>query len=134
MKKLLVVIFSFLFTAQISAQQIKLLAPKPFGGYNALISKIVYDEELVKKRVEGNVVVRFSVNEKGEVEFCKIVKSLNPGLDKSVINAVRTTVFLPGIKDGNKTTMQVDLPLLFKDRNVSIDRSAMMLPPPVPKN
>lgn len=128
MRKILCFCLLAILSIQISAQQIKLLAPKPFGGYNALISKIVYDEELIKKRIEGNVVVRFSINEKGEVEFCKIVKSLNPQLDKSVVDAVRSTVFLPGIKDGKKTNMQVDLPLLFKDGNVSRDMSAIQVP------
>ncbi len=128
MKKIILLTLFVASSIQVSAQHIKLLAPKPFGGYNSLISKVVYDEELIRKRVQGIIVVRFSVNEKGVVEFCKIVKSLNPKLDKAVIDAVRSTVFLPGIKDGNKTTMQVDLPLLFKDGNVSRDLSAFKIP------
>lgn len=128
MKK--IILFAFLAACSIQnfAQQIKLLPPKPFGGYNALISKIAYDEELAQAGIEGNVVVRFSINEKGEVESCRIVKSIHPFLDLSVINAVRSTVFLPGIKDGKKTSMQVDLPILFKDGNVSRDMSAIQIP------
>lgn len=128
MRKILFFCLLAILSIHTYAQQIKLLAPKPLGGYNALISKIVYDEELIKNRVEGNVVVRFNINEKGEVEFCKIVKALHPRLDKSVVEAVRSTIFLPGIKDGKKTAMQVDLPLLFKDGNVSRDMSAIQIP------
>lgn len=128
MKKIILFALLIFCSIQITAQQIKLQPPKPFGGYNALISKIVYEEELAKARIEGNVVVRFGINEKGEVESCRIVKALHPTLDKLVISAVRSTVFLPGIKDGKKTSMQVDLPILFKDGNVSRDMSAIKIP------
>jgi len=128
MKKITLLILLTLCSLQITAQQIKISAPKPFGGYNALISKIDYDEELAQAQIEGTVVVRFSINEKGEIETCRIVKPLHPFLDQAVIKAVRSTVFLPGVKDGKKTSMQVDLPILFKDGKVSRDMSAIQIP------
>jgi TonB family protein len=128
MKKSIYIFLFFSIITLTSAQQLKLVAPKPLGGFNALISKIVYDEESIRNHVEGNIVVRIKIDEKGEIASCRIVKSLNPKLDKSVLDAVRSTIFLPGVKDGVKTAMQIDLPLLFKDGNVSKDNSAINLP------
>jgi len=128
MNKSIYILLFFSIITLTTAQQIKLVAPKPLGGFNALISKIVYDEESIRNRVEGNIVVRINIDEKGEVALCRIVKSLNSKLDKSVLDAVRSTIFLPGVKDGAKTAMQIDLPLMFKDGNVSKDNSAINLP------
>lgn len=128
MKKSIYILLFITITTLSTAQQLKLVAPKPLGGFNALISKIVYDEESIRNRVEGNIVVRIKIDEKGEIASCRIVKSLNSKLDKSVLDAVRSTIFLPGVKDGVKTVMQIDLPLLFKDGNVSKDNSAINLP------
>lgn len=130
MKKLLYSFFILIIAVLTNAQQIKLITPKPFGGYDALLSKIVYDEELIRKHVEGSVVVSITINEKGEVESSQIVKPLNPKLDKSVLEAVRSTVFLPGVKDGKKAAMQIYLPLLFKDGSVTRDMSAIKIPQP----
>lgn len=128
MKKSIYILLFITITTLSTAQQLKLVAPKPLGGFNALISKIVYDEESIRNRVEGNIVVRIKIDEKGEIASCRIVKSLNSKLDKSVLDAVRSSIFLPGVKDGVKTAMQIDLPLLFKDGNVSKDNSAINLP------
>lgn len=128
MKKSIYILLFITITTLSTAQQLKLVAPKPLGGFNALISKIVYDEESIRNHVEGNIVVRIKIDEKGEIASCRIVKSLNPKLDKSVLDAVRSTIFLPGVKDGVKTAMQIDLPLLFKNGNVSKDNSAINLP------
>lgn len=75
-----------------------------------------YPLDLRQAGVEGMVVVRFIVDERGTVSQVRVVKSTNPGFNESVIRTVRTWRFEPGEKDGRKVKSLMEQPIPFKLR------------------
>ena len=54
-----------------------------------------YSEKARKKKINGTVVVAMMVTQEGRVRDVKIAKSLDAGLDKQALAAVRTWKFEP---------------------------------------
>jgi TonB family protein len=59
-----------------------------------------YSHELRATGTEGEVVVNFTISEKGDVINPVVVSTTNQLLDKSTLKAVRTWKFAPAMKDG----------------------------------
>lgn len=77
----------------------------------------LYPPEARSRRIEGKVVVEFTVTERGEVEDPKIVEANPPGVfDRSVLQSVRQWRFRPKEKDGKPIAVRARQPLEFKLR------------------
>jgi TonB family protein len=63
---------------------------------------------------EARVVVEVYINDQGNVDDVKLIKSGGAGFDQAVIAAVRESSFEPGIKDGRTVASKVQIPYLFK--------------------
>jgi len=65
--------------------------------------------------VQGKVEVRFVVDTNGKVKNPKVIRSINPGLDKEALRVVNTLPdFIPAEKDGKKVNVYCTLPLSFR--------------------
>src|ERR1043165_2016507 len=89
------------------------------GGDGALIKfiqrNLKYPKLERKKNIEGKVLVRFIVNEDGQVSDAYVAKGVSPGLDKE---AVRVVSMLPKFKAGKQQGKPIkvyfNIPIVFK--------------------
>lgn len=89
------------------------------GGENALMkyisTNIKYPNKARRKGIEGVVYIKFIVTNLGEIEKCKIIKSVDPLLDNEAIRVVSEMgKWIPAEMDGEKNSMSFTLPIKFK--------------------
>ena len=75
---------------------------RPEGFYQILKqAKPFYSPELRKKKIEGWVIVRFSIDETGKVDSAEIHKEYPVGVfSDSAIRSVRESIYKPAFIDG----------------------------------
>ena len=88
--------------------------PFPVGGMKALAQNVKYPEIAKKAGIQGRVFVNAFIDEMGNVVGTEIIKGIGGGCDQAAIDAVKTTKFTPGIKNGDPVKVQVSIPILFK--------------------
>ena len=68
-------------------------------------------------KIGGELQVNFLVDIDGTLHEPRIVYSLHPDLDRSVLNAIRRMPrWIPGKSQGKLTVVSVTLPVLFQPR------------------
>ena len=77
--------------------------PEPSVNVNEYIARqIVLPEDAMQNSLDGKVVLRFIVNEKGDLDSIRIIKSLLPSIDSTVLRIVdNMPPWRPGIQNGN---------------------------------
>ncbi|HWY22103.1 MAG TPA: energy transducer TonB [Candidatus Acidoferrum sp.] len=73
-----------------------------------------YVDKARKKKINGVVVVAMIVTAEGKVRDVKVIKSLDPDLDKQAIAAVRTWKFEPATKDGKPVAVHLKTEVDFR--------------------
>jgi protein TonB len=99
-------------------------APQYPGGNEALqrylTEKLVYPDKAKQKSIEGQVMVGFTVNDKGRVGDIRILKHAHALLDSEAVRVVRTMPrWQPATKGKNAVAAPVALPLTFKMNNAA---------------
>ena len=90
-----------------------------FPGGDAALLKFLgdntkYPENAKEKNVQGRVLIRFCITEKGTIERVAIVKSVDPELDAEAIRVVKTLPhFTPGKNKGKAVSVWYMVPLTF---------------------
>ena len=75
---------------------------------------IEYPDSASKKRIEGTVFLSFVVNTNGSVSNVKIMKSVDPLLNKEATRVVKTAPkWKPGIHMGKPVKVQYVIPVVF---------------------
>ncbi len=76
---------------------------------------IQYPKEARDKDIQGTVVVRFLIDEKGKIIDPKIVRSIGGGCDEEVLRVIGTMPdFVPGRHKGKAVKVVFNLPVKFK--------------------
>lgn len=76
---------------------------------------MVYPQEAIAKGIEGRVIVKFTVEEDGTITNGKILRGIDPLLDKEALRLVSIMPkWSPGRFAGKDTRFTYNLPLLFK--------------------
>ena len=85
----------------------KVAAPAPAPKIPALVSKVepTYPEEAKKQGIEGDVVVKVTIDEQGNVTNAEIVKSPNELLNDAALGAVKQWKY-EAPKEGELTTFE----------------------------
>ena len=88
------------------------------GGDVALLKFIaqntVYPEPSKKNNIQGKVVVRFCVTEKGGISLAHVLKSVSPDLDNEALRVVKALpAFKPGKQDGKAVPVWYMIPIVF---------------------
>ncbi len=89
------------------------------GGDMALVKYISehtnYPEAAAKKGIQGKVIVRFAVEADGSVERIKILKGVDPDLDREALRVVGELPDFekPGVKDGKNVAVWYAVPINF---------------------
>lgn len=86
---------------------------EPVGGIQSIFRNIKYPEIAKRAGIQGKVLVRAYINEKGNVVNVKIIKSAHEALDSAAVNAVLKTKFKPGMLHGKPVKTQVAIPIVF---------------------
>jgi protein TonB len=84
-------------------------APKPRYTPDAEFS-----ESARAKKIRGVVVLAMIVTAEGRVRDVKVIKSLDPGLDKQAIAAVRKWKFEPATRDGKPVAVHLETEVDFR--------------------
>ena len=72
-----------------------------------------HPKDLLKAKVEGQVVLLFIVDEQGRVEDPRVENSSRPEFEKPALDAVRKWKFKPGTKEGEPVKTYIRQPIRF---------------------
>ena len=109
-------LLAFLFVGLNSyAQEEKVdVMPEPIGGIEELYKNVVYPQSAKDANIQGKVVVKAIIDEKGNVVNTEVITSVNEDCDKAAVEAIKKTKFTPGMKDDKSTKTEVTIPIIFK--------------------
>ena len=121
-KKLMTLLLAMLACMTVSAQDIVIdeTCPPQFpGGEAALInflnSNIVYPSQAAQDKVEGKVVVQFTVKKTGKIDNVKVLRSVHKDLDDEAVRFVKMMPdFIPAKQNGEVADMPYTIPVSFK--------------------
>jgi hypothetical protein len=100
--------------AELGPQNAFDVAPRPVGGMAAFVSRIEYPRHL--RLVRERFLIKISFDEKGRVVAVKGFETKHRELQESVIKAVRTTKWLPALKNRVPIPVRVTFPVEFRPR------------------
>ena len=86
----------------------------PVGGIEQILKNVVYPESAKEAEIQGKVIIRATIDEKGDVVKTKILQSVNKDLDEAAIDAVKKTKFTPALKDKKAVKTTITIPIKFK--------------------
>ena len=72
-----------------------------------------YPSDAREKKIEGAVVLRFTVNHEGITQSIQVKKSLYPSLDQAAVDAVSKWRFEPAMKNGEPVSMWLEAEVNF---------------------
>jgi TonB family protein len=89
------------------------------GGQNALFDylckRIVYPPRAERKGIQGRVMVSFVITKEGKVTDSKVVKSVDPSLDKEALRVINTMPdWIPGYQKGEAVNVKFTVPVAFR--------------------
>ena len=92
------------------------------GGEAALMTylrdNISYPPEAEEKNIQGKVIVQFVVDSAGYVGDVKVVRSVDPNLDREAVRVIQTLPkFIPGARLGKPVNVWYTLPVSFVINN-----------------
>ncbi len=74
----------------------------------------IYPEQLMKEKIEGQVMLEVSTDEKGSVSSVHILKSLHPDLDRAAQEAIKQWKFEPVLVNGKRIRATFTMIVNFK--------------------
>lgn len=109
--------FTFLFTqAQVSVNEM----PQYPGGEAALIkdinSNLEYPKEAKEKKIQGTVMIEFTVETDGSINNAKVVRGVKdcPAMDEAALKSVKKLKpFTPAKENGHAVPLSMVIPVRF---------------------
>ena len=81
---------------------------------NWLSENVRYPAIAQENGVQGRVIVKFIVNINGTISDARVIKSVDPALDKEALRVINSMPnWIPGIKDGEPVAISFSLPVIF---------------------
>ena len=89
------------------------------GGDSELLKflskNIKYPDSVLKRKIQGRVIVRFVITQTGKVKDVRVIRSLDPDCDNEAIRVVKLMPdWIPGSQNGEKCDVSYTLPLNFR--------------------
>jgi len=88
--------------------------PELEGGMQELVKKIKYPAVAKQTNIEGKVYAMAYVDENGNVDKVKIIKSIGGGCDEEVIRVLGISKFKPGQHEGKSVKVKTTVSVVFK--------------------
>ena len=121
---MLVLLFSFMTsTAQTKKNNMVYdvveVMPQFPGGQIAMLKYIMenikYPKQIMEEGIQGRVTVSFIVEKDGRVSNVRLLRSVQPLLDKEAIRVVKSMPkWTPGKHNGKPVRVRFNLPVMFK--------------------
>lgn len=121
---MLVLLFSFMTsTAQTKKNNMVYdvveVMPQYPGGQIAMLKYIMenikYPKQIMEEGIQGRVTVSFIVEKDGRVSNVRLLRSVQPALDKEAIRVVKSMPkWTPGKHNGKPVRVRFNLPVMFK--------------------
>ena len=121
---MLVLLFSFMTsTAQTKKNNMVFdiveVMPQYPGGQIAMLKyfmeNIKYPKQIMEEGIQGRVTVSFIVEKDGRVSNVRLLRSVQPSLDKEAIRVVKSMPkWTPGKQNGKPVRVRFNLPIMFK--------------------
>ncbi|MEO7142074.1 MAG: M56 family metallopeptidase [Bryobacteraceae bacterium] len=82
----------------------------------SVVSKVEpeYTQEAKDAKIQGTVVLYVEIDENGKAAAEKVLRSLDSGLDRNAIDAVRQWKFKPGLRKGNPVRVAARIEVNFR--------------------
>ncbi len=90
--------------------------PTLIGGLEGLQSRVEYPQFARQAGIEGQVVIQFVVDERGNVVDPVVLRSPNDLLSEAALKAVRESRFTPGQQRGRPVKVRFAVPVTFRLR------------------
>ena len=90
--------------------------PALIGGVEGLQSRVTYPAFARQVGIEGQVVIQFVVDERGNVVDPVVLRSPNDLLSEAALKAVRESRFTPGQQRGRPVKVRFAVPVTFRLR------------------
>ena len=89
------------------------------GGQTAMLKYIMenikYPKQIMEEGIQGRVTVSFIVEKDGRVSNVRLLRSVQPALDKEAIRVVKSMPkWTPGKHNGKPVRVRFNLPVMFK--------------------
>ena len=89
------------------------------GGETELLNyisrQLKYPEFARRKSIQGKVICRFIITNRGRIEKPEVVRSLDPACDKEALRVTKSLpVFIPGKQNGVNVDVYYTLPVIFR--------------------
>ena len=93
--------------------------PEYPGGNDSLMKfisrNIHYPAEAKKKKIEGKVIVRFTVTDQGKVKDIEVLKGIGSGCDEEAVRVLKMMAdWSPGKIKGKAVSVYYTIPIKFK--------------------
>ena len=80
-----------------------------------LANNVKYPEEAIQNKKEGRVIVQFVVNKDGSIMDAKVVRSIDPLLDKEALRVINLMPkWKPGKNQGEAVRVRYTMPVMFR--------------------
>ncbi len=89
--------------------------PEPVGGFEAIRAKVKYPQLAQEAGIEGAVIIRTYITERGEPQHSRIIKGIPyTGLNEAAIQALQKSEFKPARQAGDPVGVWITLPIKYK--------------------
>lgn len=83
--------------------------------FKYILKNLHYPESAVENNISGRVVVKFVINDRGELVKAQIYHSVHPDLDNEALRVVNSSPrWEPGIQSGRRVDVTFIFPISFK--------------------
>jgi len=109
--------------SQQTDEQVFIVVEKPAsfqGGdvnsfFNWVTKNLTYPTIAIKNKIEGKVYVQFAINSNGEVVDVKVVRGVDPSLDKEAVRVISSSPkWEPAKQKGTNVKQQFTIPIAFQ--------------------
>ena len=100
-------------------EQEREVSPEFPGGITALVQflskNLKFPTVCKEQKIQGKVLVKFTVKSDGSISNIRVTKSVDPYLDKEAVRVVKSMPrWIPGTQDGKPVNVEYTLPITFK--------------------
>ncbi len=88
--------------------------PVIVGGLEALAKNVKYPAQAKAAGVQGVVIIKVYIDEKGNVNRAVIIKGIGYGCDRAALDAIKKVRFVPGQMNGKPVKVQLVIPVSFR--------------------
>jgi protein TonB len=89
--------------------------PELVGGYDSLITRIVYPSDVLEAGLEGRVFLQFAVGPDGRPTEVEVIRSLDARLDEEARRVVSSAMFRwPDAVPEDQRSVWMSFPILFR--------------------